>query len=197
MTSEQLLAEGRALERPCVFLRPQGPGTVAAVWYERDSQEIESTGHRCWLTVDSRYIPGSPSSVAGYISVFTDESTCQGGRIAVTPEWPARAGKKLYAHPAKVLPPIDAVFALGSDLVGAWLRLHGWERGCRCNSNFKDGAVVDAYEEIWYREFPICFESDIHAVLGGWHFPCSDDDWHDLLEERLMVLTIRGSEPWV
>jgi hypothetical protein len=25
----------------------------------------------------------------------------------------------------------------------------------------------------------------------------ADDDWHDLLDERLMVFTIRDSEPWV
>jgi hypothetical protein len=47
MTLEQLLAEGRKLERPCVFLRPTGTGPVAAVWYERDYGEIDSTGHRC------------------------------------------------------------------------------------------------------------------------------------------------------
>jgi hypothetical protein len=84
-----------------------------------------------------------------------------------------------------------------SEFVGEWIRLHGWERGRRCNSNFKDGAIVDAYERIWYQEFPLCFESDIYAVLGGWHLPCADDDWYDLIEERLMVLTVRGSEPWV
>jgi len=30
MTLEQLLAEGRKLERPCVFLRPTGTGPVAS-----------------------------------------------------------------------------------------------------------------------------------------------------------------------
>ena len=30
MTFEQLVAEGRKLERPCVFLRPTGTGPVAA-----------------------------------------------------------------------------------------------------------------------------------------------------------------------
>jgi hypothetical protein len=27
--------------------------------------------------------------------------------------------------------------------------------------------------------------------------PMADDDWHDLLDEQLMVFTIRDSEPWV
>jgi len=51
MTSEQLIVEGRKLERPCNFLRAHGSGPVAAIWYERDDDEIESTGHHCWLSV--------------------------------------------------------------------------------------------------------------------------------------------------
>ena len=41
------------------------------------------------------------------------------------------------------------------------------------------------------------FKSDIHAVLGGWHVPMPDTDWHDLLDDQLMVFTLRNSEPWV
>lgn len=197
MTPEQLIAEGRKLQRPCIFLRPQGTGPVAAVWHERDDDEIESTGHHCWLTVDALHIPGLPSSLSGYISVFTDEEECQGGRVEVSPSWLKRAGTELYAHAASVLPPIDAVFARGSEAVGEWIRSHGWQREWRYNDNFKDAAIVREYERAWQREFPIYFESDIYAVLGGWHFPMADDDWHDLLDEQLMVFTIRDSEPWV
>jgi hypothetical protein len=56
---------------------------------------------------------------------------------------------------------------------------------------------VSEYDRIYTREFPLYFESDIHAVLGGWHWPGQDDDWHDLIDEQLMVLTVRDSEPWV
>jgi hypothetical protein len=111
--------------------------------------------------------------------------------------WPRRAGTRLYVQPAAVLPPIDAVFARGSEAVGGWIASHGWNRSVRYNDNFKGYAIVEAYERIWAREFPICYESDIYAVLGGWHFPCADDDWHDLIDEQLMVFTIRNSEPWV
>ena len=41
------------------------------------------------------------------------------------------------------------------------------------------------------------FESDVFAMLGGWHFPGQDDDWEELMDEHLMVLTFRDSEPWV
>lgn len=197
MTSEQLIEEGRKLQRPCVFLRAQASGSVAAIWHERNDGETESTGHHCWLTVDARHVPGLPRSVAGYISVFTDDEKCHGGRVDVTSSWPNRAGTELYAHPASVLPPIDAVFARGSEAVGEWIRSHGWQRKWRYNDNFKGREVVREYERVWQREFPIYFESDIHAVLGGWHFPMADDDWHDLLDEQLMVFTIRDSEPWV
>jgi hypothetical protein len=197
MTSEQLIEEGRKLQRPCMFLRPQGAGPVAAVWYERDQDEIQSTGHHCWLTVDTRQIPGLPEPLTGYISVLSNEEYCEGGRVVITPSWPKRAGTKLYAHPASVLPPIDAVFARGSDLVEAWIRSHGWERSDRYNNNFKDKAIVDAYDDIHRQEYPLYFDSDIYAMLGGWHWPGQDDDWHDLIDEHLMVLTFRDSEPWV
>jgi hypothetical protein len=197
MTPEQLIEEGRKLQRPCVFLRPQGSGPVAAIWHERDDDEIESTGHHCWLTVDARHVPGLQQSVTGYISVFTDEKKLRYGRVDVTPSWTKRTGTELYAHPAVVLPPIDAVFARGSEAVGEWIRSHGWERTDRYNDNFKDASIVGAYERVWMDEFPLYSESDVHAVLGGWHWPCADDDWHKLIDEQLMVLTVRNSEPWV
>ena len=34
-------------------------------------------------------------------------------------------------------------------------------------------------------------------MLGGWHFPFPDSDWADLIDEQLIALTIRDSEPWV
>src|SRR5436190_11329606 len=103
MTSEQLIEEGRKLQRPCVFLRPKGHGPPAAVWYERDLSNFELTEH-CVLTVDARRVPGLPLSVKGYLSVFTDDENCDGGRVEVTKSWPkrARAGTKLYAHSASV-----------------------------------------------------------------------------------------------
>jgi hypothetical protein len=196
MTIEELILEGRRLERPCVFLRPQGIGPVAAVWYERDKREIDSTGYRCWLTVDARLIPGLSPSIRGYLSVFTNEDMCEGGRVDIVPTWPTRMGTPLFAHPASVLPPIDAVFACGSESVGEWIASHGWKRSWRYNDNFKGRALVDQYDQLWFREYPV-FLPDLYAVLGGWHLPGADADWHDLIDEQLMVLTIRDSEPWV
>jgi hypothetical protein len=191
------LISGSQAGRPCVFTDQQAV-TGAGVWYDSaEPGEIHSTGHRCWLTVDSHHIAGLPSSVTGYVSVFTDEVGCVAGRVEVTSSWPKRAGVVLYAHRTQVLPPIDAVFARGSKTVGEWIASHGWTRDERYNDNFKDRAIVEAYERICTREFPIYFKSDVYGVLGGWHFPFADHDWHDLIDEKLMVFTIRNSEPWV
>jgi hypothetical protein len=197
VTSDQLIAEGRKLQRPCVFLRPAANGPVAAIWHETDDDEIEATGHRCWITVDARQIPDLPSSVTGYLSVFTNEKDCVSGKVEIASSWPKRGGTELYAHAASVLPPLDAVFARGSEAVGSWIRSHGWDRNERYNDNFKDADVAREYLRAWQEEFPPYFESDIYAVLGGWHWPGQDADWHDLIDEQLMVLTIRDSEPWV
>jgi hypothetical protein len=197
VTAEQLIAEGRKLQRPCFFLRPEVSGEVAAIWYERDDDEIEETGHHCWLTVDARFVPGLPSSITGYIGVFSNEDDCTTGKIEITPAWPKRDGVKLYAHSASVIPPLDAVMARGSDVVGEWLKANGWERNCRYNGNFKDKGTANAYLDVWQAEYPLYFESDIYAVLGGWHWPGQDDDWYDLIDEQLMILTFRDSEPWV
>jgi hypothetical protein len=197
MTPQQLISEGRKLERPCLLLRPTGTGAVAAGWYERDEGEIESTGHRCWLTVDIRNIPGLRRPVRRYMKVLTDE-TSDGGRVQFVSSWPRRAGTRLYAHAASVLPPIDAVFARGSEAVGQWMASHGWNRRERYNDNFKGRATIEPYERLWMQEFPIYFsKSDIYAVLGGRHWPCADHDWHHLIDEQLMVFTIRDAEPWV
>ena len=197
MTSEQLIEEGRKLERPCCFLKAQGPGPVADIWYERDDDEIDSTGHHCWLTVDTRHVPGLSPSVTGFISVFTNENECQGGRVEVTSSWPKRRGIQLYAHSTSVLPPIDAVFFRGSESVGKWLRVNGWQRDWLYNDNFKDKQVAGAYQKTFTGEYPVYIDSGIYAVLGGWHLPFPDPDWQELIDEHLMVMTIRDSEPWV
>ncbi|QIF03956.1 hypothetical protein [Roseimicrobium sp. ORNL1] len=200
MTVDQLIEEGRKLQRPCVFLTPDGSGPAAAEWYELDSERDaeDSAGFRRWLTIDAQHIPGAEAGITGYVSIFTDEEKCVGGRVEVTPSWPDRAGTLLYAHAASVLPPIEAVFAKGSEAVGDWLEWHNWDRTWRYNGNFKGAAIAEAYIQAWMREYPIYLSSpDIYAVLGGWHFPMSDDDWLDLMDEQLMVFTLRDSEPWV
>jgi hypothetical protein len=197
MTTDQLIAEGRKLQKPCFFLRPEPAGEVAAIWHERDEDELESTGFHCWLTVEARFIPDLPSSVKGFVSIFSDEDDCESGKVEVSVAKPKRDGIKLYAHAASVIPPLDVVIARGSDAVGEWLRANDWQRDWRYNDNFKDKEKAKAYQNVWFSEYPMYFDSDIYAMLGGWHWPGQDGDWYDLIDEQLMVLTIRDSEPWV
>lgn len=197
MTSEQLIAEGRKVQRPCTFLRPQGAGPIAAYWHERDKEKIKSSGWHCWITIDPKFVPGLPVEMGGYLRIMTDEKNGRDGRVEVVASWPGEAGTPLYAHSASVLPPVDAVFARGSDAVAEWIHSHGWEHTERYNSNFAEAAIVERYESVWFDEFPMFLKSDVYAVLGGWHWPCADEDWHELIEEKLMVMTFRDSEPWV
>lgn len=197
MRSTELIAEGRALERRCAFLLADGEGPVAARWYERDEETIEASGRHCWLTVDSRHVPGLASSVRGYLSVFTDEEDCKGGSIQQSADWPNCQGTELYIQSASVLPPIDAVFARGSSMVGTWLQSCGWDRTDRYNDNFPDADVVREYERVWQSEHPLYSNPEVFAVLGGWHFPFADEDWHTLIDEQLLIFTLRDAEPWV
>ena len=142
MTPEILIAEGRRLARPCVFLRPRGDGPVAAIWHGRDAQKIEATGYRCWITVDARFVPGLPKAVCGYLSVLTDEQKTEGGRVEVQPVLPKRRGIELHASEEFVLPPIEAVFMHGSEAIGEWLAEHAWPRDERYCEGFPDSTIV-------------------------------------------------------
>ncbi len=196
MTPEQLIAEGRALQRDCVFLEFDGSGPVAAVWHEHDRAEVSKTGFGCSITVDTQYIPALRGSVNGFLSVYTDEKGLVGGRVERSSSY-QRPGKLLHARSVDVLPPIDAVFARGSAEVGAWIESHGWGREERYNDNFGGRGVVVEYERVHMNEYPLYLRAGPAAVLGGWHWPGPDDDWHSLIDEQLLVLTLHDAEPWV
>jgi hypothetical protein len=58
--------------------------------------------------------------------------------------------------------------------------------------------VVCPYQEIWFSEHPIFKnDPDVYAFTGGWHLPGQDSDWHDLIPAKLLLTTVRDSEPWV
>jgi len=197
MTPDTLIAEGRRLARPCVFLRPEACGPVAAIWHNPDAEEIDSTGFRRWITVDTRFVPCLPKDVLGFISVLTDERRCEGGRIEIHASPPEEGGVKLHAEQKSVLAPIEAIFSRGSDEIGHWLAANRWPREERYNDNFPDRSIVEIFMRQWMKEYPIYRNNGTYAVLGGWHFPCADNDWYRLVDEQLIVLTIYDSEPWV
>jgi hypothetical protein len=193
MTAEELIQEGRRLQRRTILLEPEGSGERAAIWYGR-SEDEPSGGHRCWLSVDARFVPSFEGQ--GWLSILTNDELCEGGRVEVSTSPHNSKGVALFPREISVLPPIDAVIARGSLAVDQWLNENNWRRDWRYNSNFRDRAIVEEYETIQQEENPLYWK-DAYATLGGWHMGWPDDDWHDLLDAKLLVLTYKDSEPWV
>lgn len=189
MTLDDLIAEGRALERPCWFLQAGGEGAPVAVWHEATKTSI-----RRWLTVDAAFYCNVGCR---FISVISDHSG--GGVVECLDSLPVPASGDLalFAIQAVVLPPIDAVFALGSEKVGSWLAKHGWERDWGYNPNFADRGLVEQYQRAFQSEHPLYLSSGVFAMIGGWHFPFPDDDWEALKDDELLLMTFQDAEPWV
>jgi hypothetical protein len=194
MTVDELIEEGRRIARRTILLTPEGSGTPAAIWYGHDHGEESADGHRCWLSVDARFVPSC--TLRGWLSIFTDDESCEGGRVDVSSPPLNSSGVRLYPKEIEVLPPIDAVIARGSPAVDRWLEENEWQRDWLYNSNFRDRAIVEKYEAVWQREHPLYWK-EAYATLGGWHMGWPDDDWHELLDEKLLVQTYMESEPWV
>lgn len=194
MTADELIAEGRRLQRPTTLLTPDGSGDPAGLWYGHDCDEEPTDGHHCWICVDAGVIPSFAGR--GWLSIFTDEESCEGGRVDPSSSPYSRSGVRLYAKQIAVLPTIDAVIARGSTAVERWLAENKWQRDWRYNSNFRDRAIVEKYEAVERLENPLYWH-DVYATLGGWHMGWPDHDWHDLLDAKLLVHTYMDSEPWV
>src|SRR4051794_12483720 len=105
MTGDEIIAEGRRLQRRAILLDPEGTGDPAALWYGHHDAEGPPDGHPCWISVDARFIPSFDGR--GWLSVFTNDESCRGGRVDVAPAPPGRDGVRLYATEIAVLPPID------------------------------------------------------------------------------------------
>jgi hypothetical protein len=193
MTVDELIAEGRRLQRRTILLTPNGSGDPVAFWYGRYDEETRD-GHRCWISVDAHSVPSFNGR--GWLSIFTDDRSCQGGRVEVAPELRKRNGVPLHAKEIAVLPTIDAVIARGSPAVERWLVDNAWQRDWRYNANFRDHHIVEKYEAVEREENPLYWK-DAYATLGGWHMGWPDDDWHDLVDAKLLVHTYMDSEPWV
>src|SRR5688572_14182823 len=153
MTLEKLIAEGRRIQRPCNLLKPMGTGKPVAMWFEPDADDESITDWRRWITVRADALPDFKSGNLFFFSVYTKGSSS--GLIDFVDRWPPRSGIPLYAHAASIMPPIDAVFALGSAEIGEWLAVNDWTRNRRYSSGFPDRALVQEYEKIWFAENPI------------------------------------------
>lgn len=165
-----LLAEARRLARPSVLLKPAGAGDpLAAIWGGPGIVAPPGRESLHWLSVDCRYFPEGLGPGGGVLSLYTNEERFD---LAVVRHDPGarltdHEGERLTAAPALSLPPPDA-FSAEND---------------------------DAYIRHWQANCPL-YTDEAVAVLGGWHFPWPDGDWHELQDRPLLLWTIRDAEPW-
>ncbi|MGJ7575828.1 hypothetical protein ACSFBX_35365 [Variovorax sp. RB2P76] len=194
MTVEELVAEGERLKRPCVLLKTEGEGQPVAWWHHKS--ESLASNRESWITFDIHAVPDAErQNLPRYLTLLTGAEELDGvlQPVDLPPE-----GLPLFGHSLEVIAPIEAVFAFGNERIGAWLAANDWPRRERYNSNFPDSALVESYQERWCETYPIyCNDPNVYAALGGWHVPHTEDDWYQLAEERLLILTIHDSEPWV
>lgn len=194
MTVEELVAEGERLKRPCVLLKTEGAGEPIGWWHHKPGNLASDRDP--WITFDVQAVPGSERpNRTRYLTLLTSVEKPDGvlQPVDIPPE-----GLPLFGQPIEVIAPIEAVFAFGNERVQAWLAANDWPRTERYNSNFRDSALVESYQRQWFETYPIyCNNPNAYAALGGWHFPHAEDDWYELAEERLLILTVQDAEPWV
>jgi hypothetical protein len=198
MTGDQLIEEGRRLARPCVYLRSTGK-EFAGIWRGEGivPQKDLNGDDQHWLTIDANYLPFDSPRLTGCLSVYTNSEGSSGAvHFDKMMSLPASNGIKLFAHQASSLPPINAIFRLGSVAVERWLAVNDWHREWGYNDNFRDHEPALAYERIYQDQLPL-YNGSAHAVLGGWHFPWPDDDANELASDSLMIWTFEDAEPWI
>ncbi len=127
-------AEAERLARPGYLLRKIGTGDPAGYWHgiEEGQPCVSFESGSRWLTV-----------------------TVQGGAGSVSlSEKPYKSDVPLYAEHYVSLPPVDAVFLQGSELVGRFLAEHDWSRTEPFNDNFP-GQIAHEYEALWQSNCPL------------------------------------------
>lgn len=166
MKTQGLVDKGRRLARPCSLLKPRGANR-AATW-----------GGDGLVTVDLRYVP--QLGLKGLLQVALDDD-----RGGVATHWPAKRlpsiikapRRLLFAHEARILPPIEIV-------------LHG-------DRSKPTAKAIDAYERAFQGEHPL-YRDDTWVMLGGFAQVWPEDDvTREAMGESLVLWTFRDSEPWV
>jgi hypothetical protein len=71
MTAEQLIAEGKALQRKCNFLKPRAMATPVAMWFDLDADDESITDWRRWMTVRATALPDAKAPATVYFSLYS------------------------------------------------------------------------------------------------------------------------------
>ncbi len=169
--------EAEKLARSGQKYQDSGNGEPTAYWHESE----EGPGLCLSILLDAQWL-----------NVYLDEDS--GGHVEFS-STPITSPYPLFSSPYSSLPPVDGVFNLGSEKVGAFLEQHDWPRNEPFNDNFPAPAPSE-YEKIWQNNCPL-YQQDIDVVTGGWHFPWPDGDWGDFIHSELVLWTLRDAEPWI
>jgi hypothetical protein len=196
VTADLLYQEAEALAHPCLLLKDSGdPSTKAGVWRSNTHVERNGESYVQRLSLDCRYLPKTLGLKRGCVSLYLDEDEIEGFAIH-EPDLQLEAigsGQVLYLHQTRSLPPLEAIMRFGSSSVEVWLDKIGLSRNDEWTP---DTAEARGYIARWTREYPM-YQPEIHAVVGGWHFPWPDRDWGQRLEETLLFWTLADAEPWL
>jgi hypothetical protein len=204
---EWAIREAETLALPCYDLVPASRGDqVVAYWggRRRDFPErpragaIRSSEHL--LSVDSTVWDGLGLKGRGPFALVLQELR-EGGERAVTLPVSAdhmadvtfAGAVPLKAVESVSLPPLEAVILYGGPAVDAWLKGRGlrrWEYADLTDDETKD------YRSYFYERCPLMSDAPPFARAGGWHLLWHDDDYYIPREMRLMLWTLRDSEPW-
>lgn len=193
LTAQELLAEGERLARPVVHLVKNGKERVAS-WGGAAVVAAPRPGLRHWISVDCAFLP---TPCDGWMSVFTDEEGDRPPCVSIGPK-PRRLpadGTPLFAREARSLPPLDALFQVGSPRVKRWLRAQGWTKQWGEPADFEGAAITGPYQEAFQASCPL-YTPGPYAVLGGWHVAWPEEDGY-AASRRLAMWTFEESEPWL
>lgn len=175
MNISDLTAEAEKLARTGSLLRKIGFGDPVAYWHAMGEGEpcVSFRSGPRWLTVHLE-------SAGGVVS---------------SSEEPCRSRVPLYAEPYVSLPPVDAVFLLGSETVERYLQKYDWPRNEPLNGNFP-GEVAHEYQALWQQNCPL-YRNDVAAAVGGWNMPWPDGDFENIISSELLIWTFEEAEPWI
>jgi hypothetical protein len=207
MTLDELISEGEALVRPC-FLLMSSPSLRFGGFFggerhdrpnivPREATALASLRHI--ITIDSA-LPaelGLPTTAPLSLFVAEDIRGNESHRV----EQPAIprfeeiscTGTRLYAVPAQSFPPIEAVCLYGSTQVAEWMRELGLAR--HQYGDVTRSPIARQYMDEFTRRAPL-YSGEADAIVGGWHMMWPEDDFFMPIEMRLVLTTIRDSEPF-
>jgi len=175
MDLAEFRAEAERLARPATLLRANGRGDPSAYWHG------VHVGKPC-ISVRRN---------GAWLNVHLDSTA---GRVEIT-NTPLHSATPLFADAVTSLPPVDAIFLLGSPAIEAYLLSQDWTRTDPLNDNFPDDVPAE-YERLYRDNCPL-YSRNVVAVCGGWHFPWPDGDFADLVGSELIVWTFQDAEPWI